>query len=239
MPGLTYNSYVTSLANFMVVPVADVDFQAALPNIIDDAELRIYRDLDLLATSVNDSSAALTTGSRILALPTASGTFVVVEEINIITPAGTSNPEDGTRNPVQPLSLAALNMLYPSSTGSTLPVYFSRFNENAVAFGPWPDAAYQVEVIGTIRPNALSSTNVTTVLSVYFPDLLLAASMVIAAGYQKNFGSMVDDPKAAVSWEAHYQTLLKSADVEEMRKSFEGAGWSPNSPAPMATPPRT
>lgn len=239
MPGLTYDSYVASIANLLVVPTSDEGFQQALPNIIDDAELRIYRDLDLLATSVTDATDAVTAGVRNFSLPSTNGTFVVVETINIITPAGTTDPEQGTRNPVMPVSLEALNMMFPSSSGSAAPVYFARYNENSVAFGPWPNGAYQVEVIGTIRPTALSSTNVTTVLSVYFPDLFVAASMVFGAGYQKNFGSAVDDPKAAVTWESHYQALLGSADVEEGRKKFEGAGWSPDSPAPQATPPRT
>ena len=129
--------------------------------------------------------------------------------------------------------------MFPSSSGSTVPQYFARYNEGDVQFGPWPDAAYTAETIGTIRPASLSSTVTTTLLSVYFPDLFIAASMVFAAGYQKNFGAMVDDPKAAVSWETHYQQLLQGADVEEQRKRFQGPGWSPEKPSQITTPPRT
>lgn len=236
---LTYTQYVTSLANLMVISPSDANFLIDLPNIIADAELRIYRDLDLLDTSVRDSSAALVAGNRNLTLPTASGTPVVTEEINVITPAGTTNPDSGTRNPLTPCSDEMLNMLWSSVSGSTVPQYFAMVNQGLVILGPWPNAAYQVEWVGTIRPAPMSSTNTTTILSQYFPDLLLAASMVRAAGYMKNYGAAVDDPKMAISWEGHYQTLKQSADVEEQRKNFETAGWSSKSPTPVATPPRT
>lgn len=236
---LTYATYVTSLANLLVVPASDPGFTTDLPNIIDDAELRIYRELDLLNTSVRDSSAALTAGNRNFNIPSSLGTFVVTDEINVVTPAGTTNPDSGTRNALVPTSEEMLNSLWPSLTGSTIPQYFAMVNQGTIIVGPWPDAAYQVEAVGTIRPAALSVTNTTTLLSTYFPDLLLAASMVRAAGYQKNYGQGVDDPKMAVTWESHYQALKSAADIEEQRKKFEGPGWSSKNPSPIVTPPRT
>lgn len=236
---LTYTQYVSTLQNLLVIPAGDSNFATDLPSIIDDASLRIFRDIDLLDTNVRDSSAAMTAGSRNFTLPSASGTFVVTDQINIITPAGTSNPESGTRNALVPTSEEMLNMLWPSVTGSTVPAYFAVTGQNAIAVGPWPSAAYQVEVVGTIRPPALSSAVTTTLLSVYFPDLLIAASMVRAAGFLKNYGAAADDPKLALTWESHYQTLLQSALVEEDRKKLTGPGWSGKDPSPSATPPRT
>lgn len=236
---LTYSTYVTTLAGLMVVPVGDADFQVDLPSIIADAELRCYRELNLLNTSTRDSANALTAGNRNFSLPSTNGTFVVTDEINVITPAGTVNPDSGTRNALVPASEEMLNMLWPSVAGSTVPQYFAMVDQGLIIVGPWPAAAYQVEVVGTIRPQPLSSTNVTTLLSVYFEDLLIAASMVRAAGFQKNYGAAVDDPKQAVTWESHFQTLLSGANVEEARKQFEGPGWSSKQPEPTATPPRT
>jgi hypothetical protein len=37
----------------------------------------------------------------------------------------------------------------------------------------------------------------TTILSLYVPDLFVAAAMIFMAGYQKDFGSQSDDPQAA------------------------------------------
>lgn len=239
MPGLTYTTALSSLANLMAVQASNANFLIDLPNIFEDAELRCYRALDLLNTSVRDSSAAMTAGNRNFTLPSTLGTFVVPQEINVITPAGTTNPESGTRNALVPASDEMLNMLWPSVTGSTVPQYFAMVDQGVIIVGPWPAAAYRVEVVGTIRPPTLSSTNVTTILSVYFPDLFLAASMVRASGFAKNYGAAVDDPKQAMTWEGHYQTLLADAKTEEARKQFEGPGWSSKQPEPTQTPPRT
>lgn len=236
---LNYSSYVSSLANLAPTVTGDPGFQTDLANIIDDAEFQCYTDLDLLNTVVSDASAALSTGTRSFNLPSANGTFVVTQSFNVITPAGTTNPDLGTRNPLLPISKEALTFLYPSSTGSGVPQYMAPVSQSSWVVGPWPDAAYQVEVTGTIRPAPISSTNATTLLSVYFPALFVAASMVRLSGYMKNYGAAVDDPKMAVTWKARYDDLLKSSEVEEARKKFTSAGWSDKQPAPIATPPRT
>lgn len=234
---LTYSTYVSSLANLMPVASNNAEFQIALPNAIDDAELRLYRELDLIDTSTR-ATAALTTLTRNFALP-AAYSWVVIDELNVITPVATTNPELGTRNQLVPTSEEMLNALWPSVTGSTVPQYFSMVNQNLAMVGPYPNAAYTVETVGSVRPAKLSSTNITTILSVWFPDLLIAASMVWMAGYMKDFGSAVDDPRAGVTWESHLQGLLKSAATEEGRKKFQMSGWSSKSSSPEATPPRT
>lgn len=236
---LNYSTYVTSLANLIPTLTTDTGFQTVLPNVIDDAEQRIYRELDLLQTITADSSATLTAGMRTFNLPTSIGTFVVTERINVITPATTTTPNLGTRNPLVPCSPELLDFMWPSTTGSTVPSYFAMIQQGMIIVGPWPDQNYTVEVIGTQRPVPLSSSNVTTFLSVNLPDLFLAGSMVFVASYMKNFGAAVDDPKMATTWESHFQELLKSAATEEARKKFTQAGWSPMNPAPNVTPPRT
>jgi hypothetical protein len=238
---LTYTQTINSLSNLLVVPVSDSGFQLALPNIFDDAEQRLYRELQLLNTVVRDSSIAFTTNMRTFNLPSAQGTFYVVDSIYAITPAGTVNPDLGTHNYLTPASRSFIDALFPSSVGSGVPQYFAPTTQNAFVVGPWPDQAYQAEVVGTVRPPVLSTTNVTTLLSWYFPDLWIAACMVFGTGYQQNFGASgaVDNPAMAVNWESHLQTLLKSAETEEAMKKFTSQGWSSKAPAPLATPPRT
>lgn len=233
-----YSTYVTALSELMVIPTTNVDFVAILPSIIDYGEQRIYRELDLLQTVVRDSSAALTSGNRNFTLPTSVGTFVVVDGINVITPSSVTNPELGLRNPLTPISRDFLDVAWPSSTGSTVPEYFAMITQGTIIVGPWPDAAYRVEVIGTQRPAALSVSNTTTFLATNLPDLFIAASMIFAAGYLKNFGAQGDDPRQAISWETQYQALKASAVTEEARKRFMGSAWSPMTQAPEAQPPR-
>ncbi len=242
---MNYSQFVISIANLLVVPTNEPRFVIALPDIITDSEQRLYRELGFISTIVRDSSAALTASNRNFTLPVGTATtgptgpFVVVDGINVISPAGTSNPDSGTRNQLTPVSKEFLDASWNSVTGSTVPAYFAMINQASIIVGPWPDDAYQMEVIGEQRPAPLSATNTTTFLSLYLPDLFMSASMVFGCAYQKNWGAMADDPKMALAWEAHTQVLLRSAQVEEARKRFTAEGWSSKEPAPLATPPRT
>lgn len=248
MSGLTYDTYVAQIAEMAVVDPQDVNFQAILPAMIDYAELRIYRDLDLIQTSVafNGPSIKLDAGNRNLSismtLPDGSGSIVVTEQLNLILPAGQTDPDGGTaaRSTLLPTTKEFLDTVYGSNAAANrgVPRYFVPFNENLFLVGPVPDQTYYVEVVATYRPNSLSDTNTATFMSQYFPDLLIMASMIYISAYQRNFGRQSDDPQMSQSYESQYQALLKSASVEEMRKKFESSGWSSQSPAPLATPSR-
>jgi hypothetical protein len=248
MPGLNYTQYLTQVAEMAVVAVNDPNFVEITSAMIDYAELRIYRDLDLMftSTSIHSPTIGLTAGNRNLTfpmtLPDNSGTIVVTEQLNLILPVGTDNPDDpeATRIPLLPTTKEFLDAVYGSSTTSNRgrPKYFVPFNQNLFFVGPVPDASYKVEVVATYRPNALSSTNPVTFISEYFPDLFIMASMVYISAYQRNFGRQSDDPQMAQSYESQYQTLLKSAAVEEARKKFEGPGWTSQSPSPISSPTR-
>jgi len=235
---LTYATLVTSLANLFAVPAGDASFQAVLPNVIDDAEQRLYRDLDFLATIVRDHSTALVALNRNFAYP-GGNAFFVIEQLNVITPAGTTDPDAGTRVPLTPATRELCDNLYPSATGAGVPQYFAPMTQSTCIMAPFPDAAYTVEVVGTQRPTPLSNANQSTFLSTYLPYLFLAACAVFMCAFQQNFSAMGDNPQSAVSWEAHYNALKASAVVEEARKKFTAEGWSSKQPAPLATPPRT
>lgn len=236
MAGLTYATYKTALATLSVVPETDPNWLALLPDTIDYAELRIYRDLDLLSTVLTNTSYATAANSSKVQL--AQGTFVTLQNVNVITPAGTLEPDSGTRVPLLPVSKEYIQYSWPNSTNAAVPQYFAMIDERTFSLGPWPDSAYTLEIIGTYRPETLSSTNTTTFISQYLPDLFLMASMIFISGYQRNFGRQSDDPAMAQSYESQYQALLRGATVEEYRKKFAASGWSSISPSPVATPGR-
>jgi len=114
-----------------------------------------------------------------------------------------------------------------------LPVQWSINDQVSVLVGPAPDQAYGFEVVGTMRVPQLSPTNYSNFLTQQFPDLYVAASMVFFSAYQRDFGSQSDDPAKAQSWENQYQTLLRSAVVEETRKRFGNMFQSPSNPATL------
>jgi hypothetical protein len=232
------NSYIDQIATMAVVQVNDPAYLIILPQMITYAENRMYRDLDFLFTSVSNTSYACIVGSRNIAVP--AGTFVVPEQINLITPAGTVDPDQGTRVPLLPTTKEFLDACYGSglSTNRAQPQYFAPFDDYTFLLGPYPDQTYQVEIVGTIRPASLSATNTTTFISLYLPDLFIMASMIYISAYQRNFGRANDDPQMAVTYESQYKTLLQSAMMEENRKKFEAAAWSSQSPSVVATPTR-
>jgi hypothetical protein len=234
--GLTYSQYVTQIATMAVVAENDPAFVEILPQMITYAENRMCRDLDFLFTSTALTGYACTMGTRSITIP--EGTIVVSEQINIITPAGTADPNSGTRVPCLPTTKEFLDAVYGASAYTGVPQYFVPFNDNLFLIGPYPDANYFVEIVGTFRPTSLSVSTPTTFISLYLPDVMIMASMVYVSAYQRNFGRQSDDPAMAQSYEGQYQALLKGAAVEEARKKFEASGWSSQSPSPVATPSR-
>lgn len=237
--GLTYSQYVTQLANLAVVETTDPNFVTLLPQCITYAENRIYRDLDLLTTVTPVSGFSCATGSRQISWPLSQ--FVTVQEINVITPVGVFDPNAGTRVPLLPVTKFWMDSCYPSPTTVGTPRYMAMMNQNTAIIAPWPDANYAVEIVGTVRPDSLSASNQSTFISLYLPDLFLMASMVFVSGYQRDFAlgaSQANDPNMPINYETQYQTLLKSAAVEEARKKFEAGGWTSMSPAAVATPTR-
>lgn len=237
---LNYATYVTTLANIAAYSETDADFVQILPSVIDYAEGRIYRETSLLSTTVANSSATILANTRTFTLPTSVGTFSVVDGINIITPSG-SDISTGTRNPLVAASREIIDMFWPSavSAASTdLPSMFAMLTDQTIIVGPPPGSNYTVEVIGTIKPTALSATNTTTYLATNFPELLLAASMVFITGFKANFGAQADNPQQAMSWEGQYKALLEGINLIDAQARFAAASWTSKTPEPLTAAPR-
>lgn len=230
---LNYTSYVAELANLGAYVQTDQNFVANLPACIDYAEQRLYRELDLLDTSIADYSTTLTAGTRQAGL---ADTFVVVDAINVLSPVGTDQ-DDATRNPVTRVSKEVLLTLWPSTSVQGVPEIFAMLDQWTALFGPAPDQAYQLEVLGTYRPDPLSASNPNTFLTDHLPDLFMAASMIQLSGFMRNFSSAGNDPQMSVNWESQYEKLLASALTEEQRKFGWGAAWT-TYPASQSAQPR-
>ena len=237
---MNYTTYVTDLANFIAQNSTSATFQALLPDTITYATNRIYRDLDPISATVTDGSASLTPNNRSFTPPSSVGQFgyLVIESLNVMTPSTAIYPA-GTRNPVQFVSLAFVDSVYPSnSTGTGIPRFAFMRSPNEIVLGPAPDLAYPVELTGTVRPAELSSANSSTFLTQVLPELFFAASMVFVSGYMRDFGGQMDNPAQSQSWEAQYKLLLEGANIEELRKQYMSQGWTTAQPNAVATPPR-
>jgi hypothetical protein len=239
--GLDYQGFVNQIATMAVVESDDPAFLTVLPQAITYAENRICRELDFLFTSVPNASFTLTAGSRNLTI--SAGTFVVPEQINVITPVNAPSADGGLRNPLMAVTREFLDAACSDPSAVGVPKYFAPVGNAggnlSFVVGPYPNASYRVEIIGTIRPDSLSATNTTTFISMYLPELMIMAAMIYVSGYQRNFGAtMANDPQMPISYETQYKELLAGAAGEEFRKKFEAAAWSSKVPSPLASPTR-
>ena len=247
---LTYNGYVTQIADLAVlqtttvagvVTPVDTDLVNLIPQMIDYAELRIQRDLDLQQSVNNNTTYSLNTGQSTLTLDVNS--FITIQDVNYIT---------GTQTvPILPCSRWFINNVFPDSSVQGPPVYYAPLGGDSSTtggtsqlfiVGPTPDQNYSLSINGTVRMISLNSFNTSpacstsfTFISAYLPDLLLMASMIYLSGFQRNFGRQADDPSMAVSYEQQSNALLKGAMVEENRRKFWASAWTALSQSPVAT----
>jgi hypothetical protein len=233
--GLTYSTYVTQIATMAVINSYDLNdptdpFTIIIPQMINYAELRMQRDIDFLNT-VNTSTYTGTAGTNTVSLGS-TYPFVTVQNIAV------TDPTTGYVNQLMPVTKEWMWNVYPVGSSQALPQYFAPFDDNLFLLGPVPNQAYTYSVTGTSRFPTLTSSNSTTFISTYLPDVFIMASMIYISAYQRNFGKAVDDPAMAVTYESQYQALLKGAITEEFRKKFESSGWSSMSPPVVATPTR-
>lgn len=227
MTGIAYSDLTTQLTDLLEYPLvnaasatpsSDPNFNNILPAIINDAEQRIYREVDFLNNREQDSTLPVTVSSRNFTIPSE---IIVVQSLALIVPSP-DTPAAGTRISLLPVSVDALNALWPQESVTAVPVqnesYFAMLSNTQALIAPTPPAAYIAEVTGVFRPTAMSSANTTTYLGTNFPDLFLNACMSFAAGFQRDFGAQSEDPKLSNSWENKYQISLKSVLDEEARR---------------------
>lgn len=232
---MNYSQFQTYIETLVVDQLPSANFTTIFPAAIQDAEDRIYRECDFLATRTVDSSVNFTAGNRQVTLPTQ---IIVVQGLAAITPSATT-PNNGTRNQLELVSLDFLDSCWPVATQSSVPQYAALKDNTTVIVAPTPDLSYTLETTGIFRPAALSSTNTTTYISINFPDLMIAATMVFMSAYQRDFGASADDPKMAMSWEALYQDRKASTFAEEQRRKSYSEGWTPfQVTAPTTVPKR-
>ena len=236
---LTYTTYINQISNLLVIVSTDANFETMVPGMIDYAEGRIYRELDLVGTSILMSTTqSMTASDRSVAVSTIYGNLII-DNVNVITPA-TATSTSGTRVPLVNTTPDVIDAIWPKDSATTgTPQFWATINNFDIIVGPPPDAAYPVEIRAVQQnPTPLSSTNTTTILTEMLPDLFIAASMVFASAYQRDFSAQGDNPAQGMSWEMTYKTLIASADAVELRKRYQSQGWGADQPSNITTPSR-
>ena len=252
MPGQTYNQLVQQWADHIplqtltvggVLQFNDVSgrYQNEIVNAIAYGEGLMYRDpdLDFLATRETDSAQSTAAGSRYVTIPS---TFIVLERLNLITPAG-SNPDavGASRVPLIRTTSDVIDTMWPETSNTAAPsfglTHWAIFDmqetgpASQVRIAPTPDAAYVAEFKGTFRPAPLAQTaSAQTFLTEYLPDLFFCATMI-------HWAFVMKSAEAQTSWKGRYADLNTGAAIESARQKSQSADWQPYSPAPVAAAP--
>lgn len=202
---MNYDDLLIALAELIVVPPTDAKFTTIIPAMMNDAEGRIYKDMDFLANNeVDPTSRVFVVGNREVTLP---DLMVIVQKVGFVS--------GGVTTVLREVSIDFIDLVWPSRATTGTVQYWARKDDDVIVVAPSPASADNVEFTGRVRPAPMSAANKNTYIGDKHPELLLAACMVFLSGYQKNFSAQSEDPKMALSWEAVYQSRKASSLAEE------------------------
>ena len=202
---MTYTELLQKIRDYTEVG-STVLSDTILNGIIEDAEFRIFRDVDLDVFK-SHQSANLTASNAFLSLPggaspdpTSLGT---VRHMQIFAPSGTS------RTFLEQRDISYMNEYWPDRTSTGTPRYWAWWDHNTIYVAPTPDVAYNVELGITRLPTRLSSSNSTSWLGNNAPALLLYGSLAEAFKFLKGPAEMLQ------LYEQSYQRALQELVIEQ------------------------
>jgi len=174
---MTYSELIQKIRDYTEVD-SNVLTSTIVDGIINDAEFRIYRDVD----SDNNrryATANLITSDRFIDRPAG---LLIVRSAQIVDSDGSSNPDN--REFLEYRDTSYMSEYNP--TGATgVPKYYSLWDDQKIVVAPTPDATYEIQLNYILKDPGLSATNTTTYLSLNFPDGLLYACLAEAYGFLK------------------------------------------------------
>lgn len=254
---LSYNAYIQNigvmaveqtLSNAGVNQFVNATLQTITPQMLNYAELRIARDLDMLSSQTSNIYT-LTAGAQVFSLPVDD--FLTVQTLEIVQLSGGTVVNS---YPLTPTSKEFIQNCYSGLYTADQPQFFAMYGDNFageqdsftnILFGPTPNYAYSLRVTGTaLAPSLYQSASAGiadtnyTYISAYYPDLLIMASMVFISAYQRNFSATSDDSPMGQTYEKQYQVLRLGAVPLENRRKQQGSSWTAYSTPIAATPTR-
>ena len=245
---LSYNAYIQQMGVLAVYAVAetagvyafvDAPIELSVPSMLNYAELRIQRDLDLLS-SQSSNNYTLTPGISLFSLPVDD--FITVQTLHVLVPGAP---------PLLPVTKEFIQNVYGFNSTPGVPMYYTMYGDTFggtgdtntnIILAPAPSGAFLMVVTGTQRLPSLyknasagAADTVYNYISAYYPDLLLLASMIYITMLQRNFGAVSDTPESGMTYEKQYQAIRLGAIAEENRRKQMGSAWSAYSTPVSAT----
>ncbi len=199
---MTYDELKTKIRDYTEVG-SSVLSDTILNGIIEDAEFRIFRDVD----SDNNrryATANLVVNTRFIQTP---DNALIIRSAQIVDSDGTSSANNRDFLQWRDTSfMSEFNNL--ETTG--VPKYYSWWDKNHLVFAPTPDATYTIQLNYILKDAGLSSTNTTTYLSLNFPNGLLYACLVEAYGFLKGPQDLLQ------LYEQKYKQVVEGFSIEQM-----------------------
>jgi len=167
------------------------EFDNAVPDFIDRAELRLTREIDSLGLT-NFATSNFVQGDPFIQKPVVPTRSLIVRNVNFTT-------STGLRTQLLLRSKDYLNDYWRNRTSVGQPRYYANWGAEKLLIAPAPVSAYEVEMSYVAQPAALASaTNEENYYTQYCANALFYASMVEALYWMKN-------PAAAQYWDQQYQ----------------------------------
>ena len=178
---MTYAELVQKIRDYTEVG-SEVLTATIVNGFIRDAELKIFREAD--ADYAREyANSTFTANNKFVALPNATGVSSSERRALIVRSVVATN-SSGVQVALEPRDDTFITEF--NSTGATgFPKYYATFRENAIEVAPTPSSAFVVALDYIYTPDALSTTNTTTYISLNAPELLLYACLVEAFAYLK------------------------------------------------------
>ena len=199
---MTYDELKTKIRDYTEVS-STVLSDTIVNGFIEDAEFRLLRDVD---TDSNRKyvTAQLVSGTRFIDTPP---DLLMIRSAQIVDSNGVG--ASNNRDFLQYRDTSFMSEFNPAeSTG--VPKYYSNWDQNTVVVAPTPNATYTIQLNYILKPEGLSSTNVTTYLSQNFPNGLLYACLVEAFSFLKGPNDLLQ------LYEGKYKQAVEGFSVEQM-----------------------
>ena len=199
---MTYAELVQKIRDYTEVD-SNVLTSTIVDGIINDAEFRIYRDVD----SDNNrryATANLIASQRFIDMP---ADLLIIRSAQIVDSDGTAAADN--RDFLQYRDTSFMSEFNP--TGATgVPKYYGMWDKDTIVIAPTPNATYTIQLNYILKDTGLSSTNTTTYLSQNFPNGLLYACLVEAFSFLKGPNDLLQ------LYEGKYKQVVEGFSIEQM-----------------------
>jgi len=208
---LTFNNLQAQIVAYLEKGGAnDTTVSSYLPNIINQAERRIARELKLLGF-INPVQSNLVAGSYIVAKPSDWRQTV---SINVEYGTGSTGGTNVLWNPLLPRAQEYVRAYNRDVTVQGPPKFYADYDYGNWIIAPTPDFAYPFEVIYYQLPPLLDATTQTNWTSTYAPNLLLYSCLLECEPFIK------EDERMPV-WQQLYDRELAAMNGEDQNKILD------------------